>query len=84
MATILLSAAGAALGSSLGGTVLGLSMTAAGRFLGATAGRAIDQRLLARAPRRWRPGGSNASASPARERAIRSPASGAGCAWAGT
>ncbi|MFP4239995.1 MAG: glycoside hydrolase TIM-barrel-like domain-containing protein [Rhodosalinus sp.] len=46
MATILLSAAGAALGSSLGGTVLGLSMTAAGRFLGATAGRAIDQRLL--------------------------------------
>ncbi len=46
MATILLSAAGAALGSSLGGTVLGLSMTAAGRFLGATLGRAIDARLM--------------------------------------
>ncbi|WP_371036469.1 glycoside hydrolase/phage tail family protein [Rhodosalinus sp. FB01] len=46
MATILLSAAGAALGSSLGGTVLGLSMTAAGRFLGVTLGRAIDARLM--------------------------------------
>jgi hypothetical protein len=46
MATILLSAAGAALGTSLGGTVLGLSATAAGRFVGASLGRAIDQRLL--------------------------------------
>ncbi|MFP4275209.1 MAG: host specificity protein, partial [Paracoccaceae bacterium] len=46
MATILLSAAGAALGSSLGGTVLGLSMTAVGRFAGASLGRAIDTRLL--------------------------------------
>ncbi|MWD28069.1 host specificity protein [Aquicoccus sp. SCR17] len=46
MATILLSAAGAAIGSSFGGTVLGLSATAAGRFVGATIGRSIDQRLL--------------------------------------
>ena len=46
MATILLSAAGAALGSSAGGTLLGLSMTAVGRFAGATLGRAIDQRVM--------------------------------------
>ena len=46
MATILLSAAGAAIGSSLGGSVLGLSMTAVGRFVGATLGRAIDQRVM--------------------------------------
>lgn len=46
MATLVLSAAGAALGSSLGGSVLGLSMTAVGRFAGASLGRAIDQRLL--------------------------------------
>lgn len=46
MATILLSAAGAAIGGSVGGTVLGLSAVAAGRFVGATLGRAIDQRLM--------------------------------------
>lgn len=46
MATILLSAAGAALGSSIGGSVLGLSMTAVGRFIGASIGRGLDQRLL--------------------------------------
>ena len=46
MATIVFSAAGAALGGSVGGTVLGLSMTAVGRFAGATLGRALDQRLL--------------------------------------
>ncbi|MBV2361319.1 glycoside hydrolase/phage tail family protein [Thalassococcus sp. CAU 1522] len=46
MATILLSAAGAAIGSSVGGSVLGLSMTAVGRFIGASLGRAIDQRLM--------------------------------------
>lgn len=46
MATIVLSAAGAALGSAIGGTVLGLSMTAVGRFVGASLGRAIDQRLM--------------------------------------
>lgn len=46
MATILLSAAGAAIGGSLGGTVLGLSMTAIGRLAGATLGRSLDQRLL--------------------------------------
>ena len=46
MATILLSAAGAAIGGSIGGTALGLSMVAVGRLVGATVGRAIDQRLL--------------------------------------
>lgn len=46
MATLLLSAVGAAVGSGLGGSVLGLSAAAVGRFAGATLGRAIDQRLL--------------------------------------
>ena len=46
MATILLSAAGAAIGGSIGGTVLGLSSVALGRFVGATVGRLIDQRLM--------------------------------------
>lgn len=46
MATILLSAAGAAVGSGFGGTVLGLSGAVIGRAVGATLGRAIDQRLL--------------------------------------
>ena len=46
MATVVLSAAGAALGGSVGGSLLGLSMTAVGRFAGAVIGRSIDQRLL--------------------------------------
>ena len=46
MATILLSAAGAAIGGSIGGTVLGLSAAAVGRFAGALIGRSIDQKLL--------------------------------------
>jgi hypothetical protein len=46
MATILLSAAGAAIGSGFGGTVLGLSGAVIGRAVGATLGRVIDQRLL--------------------------------------
>ena len=46
MATILLSAAGAAIGSGFGGTVLGLSGAVIGRAVGATIGRVIDQRLL--------------------------------------
>ncbi|MDX1785123.1 MAG: host specificity protein, partial [Roseovarius sp.] len=46
MATILLSAAGAAIGGSVGGSVLGLSMAAVGRFAGGVIGRSIDQRLL--------------------------------------
>jgi len=46
MATILLSAAGAAIGGSVGGTALGLSMAAVGRFAGGVIGRSIDQRLL--------------------------------------
>ncbi|MGR3377164.1 baseplate multidomain protein megatron [Salipiger abyssi] len=46
MATILFSAVGAAAGSAIGGSVLGLSMTAVGRFVGASFGRALDQRLM--------------------------------------
>ncbi|WP_101068950.1 baseplate multidomain protein megatron [Roseovarius salinarum] len=46
MATILLSAAGAAIGGSIGGSVLGLSMAAVGRFAGGVVGRSLDQRLL--------------------------------------
>jgi hypothetical protein len=46
MATILLSAVGAAAGAGFGGTVLGLSGAAIGRAVGATLGRVIDQRLL--------------------------------------
>ena len=46
MATILLSAAGAALGGSIGGTVAGLSTAIIGRAIGATLGRVIDQRLM--------------------------------------
>lgn len=46
MATLLLSAAGAAVGGYFGGTVFGLSSVVAGRFVGAVLGRAIDQRLM--------------------------------------
>ncbi|WP_377186984.1 baseplate multidomain protein megatron [Ruegeria meonggei] len=46
MATIVLSAAGAALGGALGGTVAGLSTAVIGRAIGATLGRVIDQRLM--------------------------------------
>ncbi len=46
MATILLSAAGAAIGGSIGGTVAGLSSVVIGRAVGATLGRVIDARLL--------------------------------------
>jgi len=46
MATILLSAAGSALGAGVGGSILGLSGAAIGRAVGATLGRAIDARLL--------------------------------------
>lgn len=46
MATIVLSAAGMALGGSVGGTVLGLGMGAIGRAAGAALGSAIDQRLM--------------------------------------
>ena len=46
MATILLSAAGAALGAGFGGTVIGLSGAVIGRAIGATLGRVIDQRLM--------------------------------------
>lgn len=46
MATLVLSAAGAAIGAGFGGAVLGLSGAVIGRAIGATLGRAIDQRLL--------------------------------------
>ncbi|MFT4149974.1 MAG: glycoside hydrolase TIM-barrel-like domain-containing protein [Paracoccaceae bacterium] len=46
MATILLSAAGAALGAGFGGTVLGLSGAVIGRAVGATLGRVIDQKIM--------------------------------------
>ncbi|MDQ2092539.1 baseplate multidomain protein megatron [Rhodalgimonas zhirmunskyi] len=46
MATVLLSAAGATIGGSIGGTVLGLSSVAIGRLAGATLGRVIDQRIM--------------------------------------
>ncbi len=46
MATLLLSAAGAAIGSGFGGTVLGLSGMVVGRAVGATLGRVLDQKLL--------------------------------------
>ncbi|WP_341366340.1 glycoside hydrolase/phage tail family protein [Yoonia sp. BS5-3] len=46
MATIALSAAGAALGGSIGGSVLGLSMATIGRAVGAAVGRRIDERIM--------------------------------------
>ncbi len=46
MATLVLAAAGTALGSSVGGSLLGISAAALGRAAGATIGRVIDQRLL--------------------------------------
>ncbi|MCX8507687.1 MAG: host specificity protein, partial [Rhodobacteraceae bacterium] len=46
MATILLSAAGAAIGAGFGGTILGLSGAVIGRAIGATVGRVIDQSLV--------------------------------------
>jgi hypothetical protein len=47
MATLLLSAAGAAIGSASGISAFGLSGVVLGRAVGATIGRVIDQRLLA-------------------------------------
>lgn len=46
MATLVLSAAGAAIGGSMGGTVLGLGSAVIGKAIGATIGSAIDQKLL--------------------------------------
>ncbi|MGX9354136.1 baseplate multidomain protein megatron [Roseobacteraceae bacterium S113] len=46
MATVVLSAVGAAAGSAIGGSFLGLSMTAVGRFAGAMVGNMIDQRVM--------------------------------------
>ncbi len=48
MATLVLSAAGAAIGSGIGGSFLGLSSMVIGRAVGATIGRAIDNRLMGR------------------------------------
>lgn len=49
MATILLSAAGAAIGGSVGGTVLGLTGAVIGRAVGASLGGIIDQKLFGQA-----------------------------------
>ena len=46
MATLVLSAVGAAVGSSIGGGVLGLTSMAIGRAVGATLGQAIDRSWL--------------------------------------
>lgn len=46
MATIVLSAVGAAAGAAVGGSVLGLSSVVIGRAIGATIGRAIDQSVM--------------------------------------
>lgn len=46
MATIILGAAGAALGSGFGGAIAGLSGAVIGRAVGATVGRVLDQRVL--------------------------------------
>lgn len=46
MATLLLSAAGGAVGAGFGGTILGLSGAVIGRAVGAVLGQAIDQKLL--------------------------------------
>ncbi|WP_282129259.1 baseplate multidomain protein megatron [Roseobacter litoralis] len=46
MATLLLGAAGAAIGSSIGGTLLGVGAATIGQAVGATIGRSIDQKLL--------------------------------------
>ncbi|WP_071797114.1 baseplate multidomain protein megatron [Natronohydrobacter thiooxidans] len=46
MATLVLSAVGAAIGSGVSGTFLGLTGMVVGRAIGATVGRMIDQRLL--------------------------------------
>ncbi|MCK0139018.1 glycoside hydrolase/phage tail family protein [Aliiroseovarius sp. F47248L] len=46
MATILLSAVGAAAGASIGGGVLGLSSVVIGKAIGATVGQVIDSRIL--------------------------------------
>lgn len=46
MATIVLSAVGAAIGSGFGGTVLGLTGAVVGRAVGASLGQLIDQKLM--------------------------------------
>ncbi|MFQ6553315.1 glycoside hydrolase/phage tail family protein [Aestuariibius insulae] len=46
MATLVLSAAGMAIGGTIGGSVLGLSTAVIGRAAGAALGRVIDQRLM--------------------------------------
>jgi len=46
MATIVFSAAGMALGQSIGGSILGLSMATVGRAAGAVLGRSVDQMIL--------------------------------------
>ena len=45
MATIVLGAAGSAIGASIGGSLLGATSAAWGRAIGASVGGVIDQRL---------------------------------------
>jgi hypothetical protein len=59
MATILLSAAGAAIGSGVSGTVLGLTGTVIGRAVGATLGGMIDQKLFGQHGVHWIKDGLN-------------------------
>jgi hypothetical protein len=46
MATLVLSAAGAAIGGAIGGTAAGLSAVAIGRFAGALVGNVLDQKIM--------------------------------------
>lgn len=46
MATVILAAAGAAIGGTVGGGLAGVSSVAIGRLAGATLGRVIDQGLM--------------------------------------
>lgn len=46
MATLLLSAAGAALGGGLGGSFIGIGTAALGKAIGATVGSLVDQKLM--------------------------------------
>ena len=72
MATLLLSATGAALGGGVGGSLAGLSTMVLGKAVGATLGSVLDQRLMGRGRRAGRDrAGSSGFASWARARARR-------------
>ena len=71
MASIILAAAGTAIGGSIGGTVLGVSAATIGGAVGSLAGAAIDSWLVASmAPTQRSPAsGSTPCRSPPRPRA---------------